>query len=1164
MKLNLNQLKKVFLLVGIFVLFFGFFLTFIDQVSAQSCIQKAYESGCPNLDSAFYPTSCDGVGSTFCSGNSGIIVCEEQFKDTHYSNVTEDTCRTPMVISDNCANSRTVSVGFIACTGITADIGPSSGGTYCGDQMCNGSETSSSCPGDCGGSCPVSQVNDVHGGTTGSIDLTVTQGQSVTFNYMAYSTDGYQAINSTFAGVPGATYTGALNNEGFGQSDGNVPFSGIVHTTLNTPATSTVLGQAPYTLNVFVKNQNNNNCGFVLLYNITVLPAPPYCSGSAPSVPVSSGDNTLDLFAYGVNNAGSVNFGVWSVVNGTDDQEWYPATNMGGGTWKATVNFVNNHKRVGGKDFGNYYAPAFMYVNNSHTGANVQCGVADFVRNPTSVMSGTLSASNCTITAGNSSCSSSLSWSVTNPAGSSAVTTPTNITVGTGNSGGTTYSVAKGSRTFYLYNNGVELSPAGGVVATASCASGTTWNGSSCQTDATGTWSYPSSCPTACGLASSAQTQTCSGGNGVCSGDPATRTCNATAACSCSAPLTQNVSVACDPNSSGVAATSGSVTRSQTKSAYPQCSFATPVTNLNSTYVSDNCTYPSAVTVSVSATTPYNTTPNTNVNFAYTASTSSGSTQCRLLDVNWNPLTSYQASSPISYTSPSALGAFGYRIQCRNTVTTTAEAFSDSIIVNTTCASGTDFVSGSCRTRPTLTATQASNGSISPSGTTTVVYGSNQTYTITPSSGYNVASLIIDGSTISGASSYTFSNVTANHTISATFSAVACSNGATNPPECTICANGYTMVEGVCALNKPNLTASSVFPTAATKNTALNFSATILNTGNASTLISFPYFFQVATGQNGGGSIVDLASGSTTVLLSGGNRVVSSPSYTFTANGNRSVRACADKTNSGSTGVIDESNEGDNCSSWADVDVSNQPVMSGTLTPLAASCAIASGASTCNINFSWTVTNPEVVGGSAVTKSSGATVGSGDSGVSVPFAVKYNSETFTLKNNGQQLDQANVFSLCAPNTGWDGTRCTVAAINGGWSDWSNCNVSCGGGTQTRTCTNPSPSGGGADCPGSPPSTQTQSCGMQACVGNITITANPTTIFTGDSTTLTWSAPTASSCVGTNFNTGGIKSGSLLLNPLSTITYTITCTISGSPETNQTTVVVKKKPFFIED
>ncbi len=49
-------------------------------------------------------------------------------------------------------------------------------------------------------------------------------------------------------------------------------------------------------------------------------------------------------------------------------------------------------------------------------------------------------------------------------------------------------------------------------------------------------------------------------------------------------------------------------------------------------------------------------------------------------------------------------------------------------------------------------------------------------------------------------------------------------------------------------------------------------------------------------------------------------------------------------------------------------------------------------------------------------------------------------------------------------------------VNGGWSDWSTCSASCGGGTQTRSCNNPTPNACGADCVGS----SSQSCNTQAC------------------------------------------------------------------------------------
>jgi hypothetical protein len=69
----------------------------------------------------------------------------------------------------------------------------------------------------------------------------------------------------------------------------------------------------------------------------------------------------------------------------------------------------------------------------------------------------------------------------------------------------------------------------------------------------------------------------------------------------------------------------------------------------------------------------------------------------------------------------------------------------------------------------TITATAGSNGSIVPSGAVLVNSGANQAFTITPSACYHVDSLIVDGVNAGALTSYTFTNVTANHTIRAVF-----------------------------------------------------------------------------------------------------------------------------------------------------------------------------------------------------------------------------------------------------------------------------------------------------------------------------------------------------------------------------------------------------------
>ena len=80
---------------------------------------------------------------------------------------------------------------------------------------------------------------------------------------------------------------------------------------------------------------------------------------------------------------------------------------------------------------------------------------------------------------------------------------------------------------------------------------------------------------------------------------------------------------------------------------------------------------------------------------------------------------------------------------------------------------------------------------------------------------------------------------------------------------------------------------------------------------------------------------------------------------------------------------------------------------------------------------------------------------------------------------------------------------------------------------------------------------------------VSISPSSSTMYTGGSSTIIWSSENATSCTGTNFNTGGATSGNLSVSPTSTTTYTITC--SGvSSSTTQMTITVKKRPRFIEN
>lgn len=73
------------------------------------------------------------------------------------------------------------------------------------------------------------------------------------------------------------------------------------------------------------------------------------------------------------------------------------------------------------------------------------------------------------------------------------------------------------------------------------------------------------------------------------------------------------------------------------------------------------------------------------------------------------------------------------------------------------------------QTQFTITATAGNGGTIAPTGATKVYKGTSKAFTITPNEGYHVDSLTVDGTAVNVVTEYTFSDVTANHTIAVTF-----------------------------------------------------------------------------------------------------------------------------------------------------------------------------------------------------------------------------------------------------------------------------------------------------------------------------------------------------------------------------------------------------------
>jgi hypothetical protein len=76
----------------------------------------------------------------------------------------------------------------------------------------------------------------------------------------------------------------------------------------------------------------------------------------------------------------------------------------------------------------------------------------------------------------------------------------------------------------------------------------------------------------------------------------------------------------------------------------------------------------------------------------------------------------------------------------------------------------------------TITAIAGPGGSISPDGDMSVSHEADQTFTITPDTGYTVQEVLIDGVSVGAVTSYTFTNVTENHSIEVSFTSTCACN----------------------------------------------------------------------------------------------------------------------------------------------------------------------------------------------------------------------------------------------------------------------------------------------------------------------------------------------------------------------------------------------------
>ena len=68
---------------------------------------------------------------------------------------------------------------------------------------------------------------------------------------------------------------------------------------------------------------------------------------------------------------------------------------------------------------------------------------------------------------------------------------------------------------------------------------------------------------------------------------------------------------------------------------------------------------------------------------------------------------------------------------------------------------------------PVITSSAGGGGSIAPLGTTTIPYLGSQTYSIAANPGFHIDDVLVDGTSVGAASTYTFSGTTSNRSITA-------------------------------------------------------------------------------------------------------------------------------------------------------------------------------------------------------------------------------------------------------------------------------------------------------------------------------------------------------------------------------------------------------------
>ena len=759
-------------------------------------------------------------------------------------------------------------------------------------------------------------------------------------------------------------------------------------------------------------------------------------------------------------------------------------------------------------------------------------------------MSGSLTASDCGIGIGLSSCSSSISWSTTNPVGTSQVTTPTNIVVGNGNSGSTTYPVAYGSRTFYLYNNSQLLNQA---TATASCVSGSTWNGSSCQSTVPAVTGFCSSTHYLCTQGTSINnvdgsttwTWSCEGSGG-----------GTTASCSENKPVPVNGACAATYNN----CTAGT----SVDTADDATNFKWNCQGLDGGTTA-SCTESKYVDLTAGSITPTSATMNeakifyatvtnsgnvaTSVGFSVLFQTATSDAGANTTDAGTYSMSALATGGTAQASKSLTFGSAGV-MYVRACADKSSAADVNGVISETSpgrednnCGAWTPItITDNTVPTPDLSASAPSpavatsgvpvdlSTTVSNTGTGgTGVAFSNFFQVATDSQGAgtrtdlasNSMSALNAGANSNYLKSYTFPS-------SGTFSVRACADKSDSGSAGTIAetnednnCSGWTDVAVTADGNTPDLTADGFSPAIASANVSQTFSANISNIGIADASGTITHLFQFDEDLDHNTVSTAKTTTSTGTISANGGAVQVSASHMFTTEGTKYGRVCADN-NAAFVGTVSEADENNNCSAWFEIVVSSAPPAKPELTvnnviPYNAtldteqtfSATVVNNGGTevtgtvthifqydDNSDHSSGVTNVEVTTTGTFAPQGGSKTITNDhtfssAGAKYVRACADNNDAFVGSVDEAYEDNncSGTWTLVVVSVEPPCTENCDGVVDGGWSNWSACSSPCEGGSQERTCSTPTPEGGGADCSALDGGNPIQSCNPQACEGD---------------------------------------------------------------------------------